>query len=736
MESVIAVSPSDARLYKYIELENGLRAVLIQDREIAESKTKTPTTHALDHSADDSDGSGEGSDAGSSDDSDDSLDSEIQEGDDDANEKEDDPGTRKAPLVETKRAAAALSVGVGHFCDPRELPGLSHYLEHMLFMGSEKYPDENAYDAYLTQHNGSSNAFTEEESTTYHFECAPHAFEAALDRFAQFFIAPLMKPDALDREVLAVDSEFSGVLQNDSCRLAQVRAVSGPIPDDHPAAKFGWGNKKSLKDDPLKAGLAVRQYLLKHYQEHYRADRMNLVLISGDPLDVMESWVRSHFAGIPGSQGSRTRFDDLPLCGGGCNFGIVPSSRAQHKVSISFYLPSWLEKQYGKKAEDYVSHLVGHEGKGSLLALLKEREWATDLCAGLAEQTSAFWLFDITVTLTEQGLAAGPGCGLAAVQAVFGYLDMLRTSTPQKWIWDEMKAIAKIKWDYIDEEDPSDYVSQISGDLHVVPVKHALNWSYLHETFDADLIMQLLDDYMRPEHANIHLQTNEYEDGAAAARTLLDTGIITAVKTTREEWFDFDFLECTMDMSKAFSDKDMFEGAFHLPKKNPYIAENFALLADLGEGLTGKSARATPHPRRIGPSDAIHPTYHLLDGKFRLPKVASFFRFTRSGVRTSSPREVALLHLVIKLLEDVLCEEAYLADTAGLHYSIYMDGCSSIDFRIEGFNDKIDQLISLIFQSFSRLETLCVFETGGTGSGATRPNRARPDSLTPAHLRI
>ena len=39
--------------------------------------------------------------------------------------------------------------------------GLSHYLEHMLFMGSKKYPDENEYDSYLTKHGGSSNAFTE-----------------------------------------------------------------------------------------------------------------------------------------------------------------------------------------------------------------------------------------------------------------------------------------------------------------------------------------------------------------------------------------------------------------------------------------------------------------------------------------------------------------------------------------------------------------------------------------------
>jgi len=217
----IVRSPSDARTYKFIVLENGLRAVLIHDAEIRNSKAEDDGAEPA--------GLSSGSDGESDDEpgeSDDEPGDDETGSDDDGDEDDDkNDGTKPPPVLETKRAAAALSVAVGHFCDPKELPGLSHYLEHMLFMGSDKYPDENDYDAYLTRHNGSSNAFTEEESTTYHFECAPHAFEAALDRFAQFFISPLMKPDALDREVLAVDSEFSGVLQSDSCRLSQVRAL-------------------------------------------------------------------------------------------------------------------------------------------------------------------------------------------------------------------------------------------------------------------------------------------------------------------------------------------------------------------------------------------------------------------------------------------------------------------------------------------------------------------------------
>lgn len=60
-------------------------------------------------------------------------------------------------LILLAQAAAAMEVAVGQFQDPVELPGLAHFCEHMLFLGTEKYPDENSYSAFLSSHGGSSN---------------------------------------------------------------------------------------------------------------------------------------------------------------------------------------------------------------------------------------------------------------------------------------------------------------------------------------------------------------------------------------------------------------------------------------------------------------------------------------------------------------------------------------------------------------------------------------------------
>ena len=48
-----------------------------------------------------------------------------------------------------RMAAASLCINVGSFSDPPDIPGLAHFLEHMVFMGSDKYPQENALDEFL-----------------------------------------------------------------------------------------------------------------------------------------------------------------------------------------------------------------------------------------------------------------------------------------------------------------------------------------------------------------------------------------------------------------------------------------------------------------------------------------------------------------------------------------------------------------------------------------------------------
>ena len=141
-------------------------------------------------------------------------------------------------------AAVALCVNAGSFDDPPELPGLAHFVEHMVFMGSKKYPGENEFDQFIQKAGGDANAYTEGETTCFYFHTQRrHLREgekssmsylvagcfnfltlviSGMDRFAQFFVSPLLRKEAMTREREAIDSEFKLVINNDECRKQQV----------------------------------------------------------------------------------------------------------------------------------------------------------------------------------------------------------------------------------------------------------------------------------------------------------------------------------------------------------------------------------------------------------------------------------------------------------------------------------------------------------------------------------
>ena len=74
------------------------------------------------------------------------------------------------PTEETEKVASAVSMVVeaGSMHEPRGIAGLAHFCEHLLFMGTEKYPDENTFDNFVSKFGGYSNASTHDGFTRYH----------------------------------------------------------------------------------------------------------------------------------------------------------------------------------------------------------------------------------------------------------------------------------------------------------------------------------------------------------------------------------------------------------------------------------------------------------------------------------------------------------------------------------------------------------------------------------------
>ena len=180
--------------------------------------------------------------------------------------------------------------------DPIEVPGIAHFCEHLLFLGTEKYPDENGYSSFLSKNGGSSNAATYPDCTKYYFDVVPDKLDDALDRFSQFFIAPLFTESATLREINAINSEHEKNLATDVWRIRQVnKSLANP---DHPFSKFGTGNKETLLDIPTRKNIDIRNELIKFHHKWYSSNLMVVAIFGKESLDELEQMTLKHFAPI------------------------------------------------------------------------------------------------------------------------------------------------------------------------------------------------------------------------------------------------------------------------------------------------------------------------------------------------------------------------------------------------------------------------------------------------------
>jgi insulysin len=135
--------------------------------------------------------------------------------------------------------------------------------------------------------------------------------EPALDRFSQFFIAPLFLADCTDRELNAVDSEHKKNLQSDTWRLFQLdKSLSNRA---YPYNTFGTGNLVSLKEEPTAKGLDVRRAFMNFHETYYSANLMKLVVLGRESLDQLEQWVVDKFSAVKNKNLKAPNFEGKPF---------------------------------------------------------------------------------------------------------------------------------------------------------------------------------------------------------------------------------------------------------------------------------------------------------------------------------------------------------------------------------------------------------------------------------------
>ena len=571
---------------------------------------------------------------------------------------------------DTDISAGAMCVASGSLRDPRDIPGLSHFLEHMLFLGTEKYPNENTYNTFIKENSGSSNAYTGHEETNYYFSIAKDKLEQALDIFAEFFVAPLFTESCVEREMRAVDSENTKNLKSDEWRVHQlICSLASPT---HPYNHFATGNLTTLQLPD------IRDKLIRHYQGNYSAHLMAMVLLGREDTATLMSWCRDRFARVPISPETRP-FPQLSLPFDSTRLGTITkvvSVMDRKELKILWQLPQ-VREHYESKPHNYISHLIGHEGTNSILSMLKADGLAQELSAGIGSHSyKDYSFFAVSIQMTDKGMEQYE----RVLEIVCHYVTMLRNKGVQEWIFQELKNLAKAEFQFKSKSSPMNYTLLLASSLHKYPPQHLLTALNLIETYRPELISQLLE-LLVPSNMQVYLISKEFEVECDES----------------EPWYGTRYL--TTAISTELMTKLLHPNITHatlvldLPPRNRFIPDTFTILPPV----------ETMYPAIVFDSDMLR-VYHKQDTNFRKDSVLAYVNLFCSD---SGYFHTAIGHLCgefwKKLFTDRTRELSYLADQAGLKLNV-SNQTFGLGISAQGFSQHFGDYLEEVFTQIAQFE--------------------------------
>jgi insulysin len=536
------------------------------------------------------------------------------------------------------KSGASLVVNVGQIDDPADREGLAHFLEHMLFLGTEKYPNVSDWDNYLGQNGGTNNAYTASDHTNYQFDIRHDAFAGALDRFAQFFIAPKFSPEFTGREINAVHNEAMRHVQNDGRRAAGVaRELYAPGSNE---SKFSAGNKDTL------AG-ATPAIVRAFYEQHYTSDRMALSLAGKASLDELEKLARTLFGPIPRrTVPSIVRSPDFLPRKAALRLAQIEPIKEVRQLQLEFVVPA-TRPDFASKPDELLSQLIGYAGPGGLETLLKTEGLANSISAGLWERTGDYGSLMVSVSLTP----AGRENTARVLGLIFSYLDHLRAAPFPADYYRDRARIAALNETYGNRGEGSELATQLANQALFYPLEVAERATAVWGAPDEAAYRRLLN-VLTPDNLLV---------------TLMAKGVPTD-KTERIYGTAYSYSE---DSGAAYAAlKQPAKIAFSLPTANRFMPTTTALLPE------------RPLPLIAEPGLQL---FYAGETEFLRPQTALIYRFVPVRAMATA-QNAALLALYGACLNDALAADADAAALAGLTIATEAT-LEGVRVKVTGFGD-------------------------------------------------
>jgi len=598
-------------------------------------------------------------------------------------------------------ASAAVDVHVGANSDPDLVPGLAHFNEHMLFLGTKQFPEEDSFETFLNTNGGSSNAFTDSENTVYYFDMAgdnAKKLSEGMDRFGSFFTGPLFTETATGRELNAIESENSKNLQSDVFRLYQIEKSRAN--SKHPYSKFYTGNKATLLDDTKKNKIDLRDELIKFWSNYYSANQMSVAIVAPQSLSVMKEIAISAFGDVPNR--SRSKPEEAwagkiaPFASGTSTIPgknhiveIVPVSEMRQLNlvwPIVFESVEDKERQFLDKPAFYVSSLMGHEGPNSLLSFLKKQGWANGLGSSTDADLSDFYTYEVSVQLTAKGLNNIDN----VIEAVHSYIKLLADEPIPRYIFEESLQLSELEWRFLTPGATGKHAQSLAQNalkypeslIMAGPRRLALRTTGM-EFIDSNKPRTQFDS--ESQFDETVRSTSNFVSKLGPAEALISVVSKTFERKAKKEekWYGTKYNVKPISAASLNQWSNCRKASvlgFGYPRPNVFIPEEKGLVVkkpvserkktDSGLTLEERLMPISPPQKIRDDGDGGRWTvYFKQDDRFGQPKAYAIFELLTKDTY-SSPKKAALATLYQVSANDRLQEYAYDASLAGLSYDV------------------------------------------------------------------
>lgn len=382
-----------------------------------------------------------------------------------------------------QKSAAALSVGVGLLNDPMTQQGMAHYLEHMLFLGTERYPSQKGYTDFMTQNGGAHNAYTWLDITNYMFKVNNNAYDEALDRFSDFFKAPKLYPEYIEKEKSAVNAEWS--MRREMDFFGQFK-LARQMMGQHPANRFLIGNLETLSD---KEGSKLHTETVNFYNQYYSSNIMKVAMLSNRPISEMKALAKQYFGEI------KNKNIADPAVTNTLDYAKVGKQRVYYKpnkdvkqLQLDFTIKN-NSTEFALKPNRFVAYLLSNEMPGSPAQLLRDKGWVSQLSASASPDAYGnYGNLTVDVNLTDAGMKNRE----AIVATIMQYIELIKRQGVDEKYFNEIRTSLNNQFQFLEKGDEFGYVSNLADSMQKYPLNHAINAPYYYGKFDKAAINNVL----------------------------------------------------------------------------------------------------------------------------------------------------------------------------------------------------------------------------------------------------